>query len=300
MLNDYLAKESSLQQLTYSTNEVLAPHSTFGIGGQCDFFVKPITEGALISLLSFLKKHRIPYFIMGNGSNLLFDDDGFRGCIISTKELKEMHLEQNEIEVACGYSLIALSSFAQKNGLSGLEFACSIPATVGGAIYMNAGAYGGQMQDVITTVRYLNENGNIATAYDHGFSYRHSIYQAKELTVLSCKIRLKSDASDQILARMLENKEKRKTTQPIAEKSAGSVFRREEGIIPAKLIDEAGLKGFSIGGASVSTKHAGFIINHNNATSKDVLTLIDQIKTIVWERYGVKLVSEIRYLPSHK
>lgn len=300
MLSNYLAKESSLNSLIYYKDEPLAPHSTFGIGGQCDYFVKPLNESALIALIGVLKKTEAPYFVIGNGSNLLFDDRGFRGCVISTKELKTVTLRGETIHAECGASLIALSSLAAKHSLTGLEFACSIPATLGGAVYMNAGAYGGEMKDIITTVRYLDTDGSVQTTLDHGFDYRHSVYQNTDRIILSASLTLKSGSGEEIYARMQENKAKRSNTQPIHEKSAGSVFRRMENVIPAKLIDEAGLKGLCVGDAAVSCKHAGFIVNKGNATSADVLALIALIETTIQKRYGVSLSCEIRYIPERQ
>ena len=296
MLNNYLAKECSLNNLAYQINEPLAPQSTFGIGGQCDYFVKPFSEGALISLIAFLNENRIRYTVIGNASNLLFDDAGYRGCVISTQGLRSVSIRDTEIEVGAGYSLIALSSQAQKRGLSGLEFACSIPATVGGAVYMNAGAYGGEIKDIVTTVRYLSPDGKVVETSEHGFSYRHSVYQENDGVILSCCMSLTHKDADLILDKMEENRQKREATQPTREKSAGSVFRRMPDCIPAKLIDEAGLKGFSCGGAEVSTKHAGFIVNRGSATSRDVCTLISRIQEIIKARYGVSLCCEIRFI----
>ena len=293
MLQDYLVKESSLNHLHYQKDAMLAPHSTFGIGGHCDYFVTPFSENCLIELIAFLKKRKFRYIVIGNGSNLLFDDRGFRGCVISTKAMRDVTVDGNVLTVSAGYSLIALSQLAAKHSLSGLEFACSIPASVGGAVCMNAGAYGGEMKDIVTSCRYLTKEGNVCETTDHDFSYRHSRYQLTGETVLSCQIRLQHAETDEILSRMKENKTKREATQPTKEKSAGSVFRRMEGVIPAKLIDEAGLKGLTVGGATVSEKHAGFIVNRGNATAKDVLSLIDLIKKAVRDRYGVDLVCEI-------
>ncbi len=298
MLADYLAKESSLNTLAYQLDEPLAPHSTFGIGGQCDYFVRPFTEDALVRLITYLKKSNIRYTVIGNASNLLFDDDGYRGCIISTKGLREALIQDEEITVSCGYSLIALSSLAQKNALSGLEFACSIPATVGGAIYMNAGAYGGEMKDIVTTVRYLSNDGLILETADHQFAYRHSSYQTDERVILLCRIKMTRKDPNVILQTMQEFKKRREANQPTREKSAGSVFRRGENCIPAKLIDEAGLKGLSCGDAVVSLKHAGFIINRGTATAHDVLNLIDRIRSIIYKNYGVQLYCELRYIPA--
>ena len=296
MLQDYLAKECSLNHLNYQKDAMLAPHSTFGIGGHCDYFVTPFSETCLIELIAYLKKRQTRFIVIGNASNLLFDDHGFRGCVISTKAMRDVTVDGNVLTVSAGYSLIALSQLAAKHSLSGLEFACSIPGTVGGAIFMNAGAYGGEMKNIVTSCRYLTKEGIICETTDHDFSYRHSRYQLTGEIVLSCQIRLQYAEKDTILSRMQENKAKREATQPTKEKSAGSVFRRMEGIIPAKLIDEEGLKGLAVRGASVSEKHAGFIVNRSNASAKDVLMLIALIKKTIKDRYGVDLICEIQHI----
>ena len=296
MINDYLAKECSLSQLTFQTDAMLAPHSTFGIGGQADYIVKPLCEDALIRLIDFLKKNGIRYGVFGNGSNLLFDDAGYRGVVILTTGLKNYRITETVIEAECGTSLIGLSALATREGLSGLEFACGIPGSLGGAVYMNAGAHGGEMSDVVLSVRYLDSEGTVRETTSHGFSYRHSFYQDRDYIILSCKMGLRFGDREEILRKVAANKEKRESTQPTRERSAGSVFRRSDGIIPAALIDRAGLKGLSVGGAQVSRKHAGFIVNTGNATACDVITLINLISEKIYSLYQIQLTPEIRLI----
>ena len=296
MLKDYLAKESSFGHITFQTDALLAPHTTFGIGGQADYLVTPQTEEALLSLISFLREREIRFGVFGNGSNVLFSDKGFRGVVILTSGLRRVVIQDTMIEAYCGASLIALSQKAAKSALSGLEFACGIPGTVGGAIYMNAGAHGGEMSDLVLSSRYLDQFGTIHEITSHDFSYRHSVYQDTDRIILSCKLGLSYGLASDIDRRMYENKTKRESTQPTKEKSAGSVFRRMEGVIPAALIDQAGMKGHSVGGAAVSEKHAGFIVNRGGATAYDVLTLIECITQKIESMYRVRLIPEIKYI----
>ena len=296
MLKDYLAKESSLHHLSFQTNVSLAPHTTFGIGGLADYLVIPQSEESLLVLIGFLRENGIRFGVFGNGSNLLFDDKGYRGVVILTSGIRHICFTDTLVEASCGASLIALSMKAAKNALSGLEFACGIPGTVGGALFMNAGAHGGEMADIVLSSRYLDTQGNLHEITEHDFSYRHSRYQENGGIILSCRMGLSYGKESEIRARMAENKKKRESTQPIKEKSAGSVFRRSDGVIPAALIDRAGLKGLTVGGATVSEKHAGFIVNRGDATASDVLCLIDLIKERIAALYGVELVPEIRYI----
>lgn len=296
MLKDYLAKESSLNHLTFQTDARLAPHTTFGIGGHADYLVIPQSEQALLSLVAFLREKEIRFGVFGNGSNVLFDDRGFRGVVILTGGIRHMTFQDTLVTVSSGASLVSLSLQAAKHSLSGLEFACGIPGSVGGAVFMNAGAHGGEMSNVVISSRYLDSLGNVREITQHDFSYRHSIYQNHDWIILSCCLGLSSGSRADITARMAENKETRTKTQPIKDKSAGSVFRRTEGVIPAALIDKAGLKGLSVGGASVSEKHAGFIVNRGDATARDVLTLIDLVKQRIKSVYDVELIPEIRYV----
>ncbi len=297
MFEDYLAKECSLNRLTYHRNIALAPYTTFGIGGVADYLVMPHSEDSLVSLIALLRENKIPFFLCGNGSNLLFDDRGFRGVVIRTTSLRGFRITDTVIEAFCGTSLIALSAAAARASLSGLEFACSIPGSVGGALFMNAGAHGGEMADVLLSSRYLDESGCVRETTEHDFSYRTSRFQKTGEVILSCRLGLSYGKGEEILHKMAENRERREASQPVHQKSAGSVFRRGEGIIPAMLIDEAGLKGMSVGDAVVSEKHAGFIVNRGGATAKDVLTLIEKIKERIFALYGKELFCEIRYIP---
>jgi len=297
MLKDYLVKESSFNRLTFQTDARLAPHTTFGIGGHADYLVAPQNEEALISLVAFLREKEIRFGIFGNGSNVLFDDKGFRGVVILTNAIRSVDFRDTLVKVSCGASLISLSMQAAKHSLSGLEFACGIPGTVGGAVFMNAGAHGGEMSDIVLSSRYLDAVGNVCEITQHDFAYRHSVYQDSDRIILSCCLGLSYGTESEIRAKMAENKQKRTMTQPIKDKSAGSVFRRTEGIIPAALIDKAGLKGLSVGGACVSEKHAGFIVNRGGATACDVLALIELIQQKIDSVYGVQLIPEIRYIP---
>lgn len=296
MLKDYLVKESSFDRLTFQTDARLAPHTTFGIGGHADYLVVPKNEDALVSLIAFLRENGIRFGVFGNGSNILFDDKGFRGVVILTRGLRGVQFQETQVTVPCGYSLISLSKQAAKHSLSGLEFACGIPGTVGGAIFMNAGAHGGEMADIVISSRYLDAMGNVHKITEHDFSYRHSVYQDTDRIILSCCLNLSVGNEADICSKMEENKQKRTASQPIKDKSAGSVFKRTEGVIPAALIDQAGLKGLSVGGASVSKKHAGFIVNRGDATAYDVLMLIELIRKKIDSVYGVHLVPEIRFI----
>lgn len=296
MLKDYLVKESSCNRITFQKDARLAPHTTFGIGGLADYLVVPQSEDALLSLVAFLREKEIRFGVFGNGSNVLFDDNGYRGVVILTSGIRGVEFTDTLVKVSCGASLISLSRQAAKHSLSGLEFACGIPGTVGGAVFMNAGAHGGEMSDIVLSSRYLDNSGKVCEITQHDFSYRHSVYQDSDRIILSCCLALSYGTESEILAKMEENKYKRTTTQPIKEKSAGSVFRRTEGVIPAALIDKAGLKGLSVGGARVSEKHAGFIVNRGDATARDVLSLVELIQKRIDSVYGVKLIPEIRYI----
>lgn len=297
MLDDYLAEKRSLSHLTFRKNCPLASYTTFGIGGAADYLVMPETEEALINLIGYLRRQEIRFFLCGNGSNLLFDDKGYRGVVILTKKLRSFRIVDTVMEAAAGASLIAVAAAAAHASLSGLEFASSIPGTVGGALFMNAGAHGGEMKDVVLSSRYLDAEGRIREITEHSFSYRSSLFQENGGIVLSCRLGLHYGRPDEILCKISENRKKREDTQPVKMKSAGSVFRRTESCIPAKLIDEAGLKGLSVGDAAVSEKHAGFIVNRGNATAADVLSLIEKIRERILLQYGKELVCEIRYIP---
>ena len=287
-------------------NEPLAKHSSFKIGGPAKIAVFPKNTDELVSVLKSIKNCNYKYKIIGNGSNILFDDKGFDGIIIFTKHLsdtKYIHRgEKTLIKVGCGRSLTELSGDAgKKHSLSGLEFAYGIPGTIGGAVYMNAGAYGGQMSDVVKETEYFDtKSGKVVTltAEEHKFDYRHSLFaEHPEYIILSTTLELKEGNTEEIWAAMSKNLTSRREKQPLEYPNAGSTFKRPSGHFAGKLIEDSGLKGYTVGGAQISEKHAGFTINIGGATSSDVLALIEHTKETVKQNYNVELESEIIYLP---
>ena len=281
-------------------DEPMSSHTSFRTGGPADLYVVPHTVDEICEAVTYCEKNNIKYMLFGNGSNTLVTDKGIRGAVISLKGLDYINADKdkNTIDVGAGVSVIKLSKFAEEHGLSGLEFACGIPGTVGGAIFMNAGAYGGEFKDIVKDVKFFLPKELITKEYTNdqcGFSYRTSIFQNMEKPlILGGTLNLTPGNVEDIKAKMKENMESRNTKQPVNLPSAGSVFKREEGVIVAKLIDDAGLKGYKIGGAEVSTLHAGFIVNSDNATSQDILDLIDHVKNVIKEKYDVSLHEEIK------
>lgn len=279
-------------------NEPLSLHSTFKIGGEARYFAEPETEEEFIALLRAARLACERYVIIGNGSNILFTDMGYSGVVISTIAMKSISVEGCRITALCGASVIKTAIEAQKNGLSGLEFAYGIPGTIGGCISMNAGAYGGQMSDVVAQTRcYDSEKDEIfvLSNSDQNFGNRHTVFtDHPEYVILGSTFELHADDPDEIQARMSDYMSRRQDKQPLEFPSAGSVFKRPEGYFAGKLIEDCGLKGYTVGGAQVSEKHAGFIINLGGATSSDVLGLVDHIKQTVHDRFGVQLECEIK------
>ena len=287
-------------------NEPLAKHSSFKIGGPARFAIFPSNKDELVSILKEIKNCNYKYKIIGNGSNILFDDKGFDGIIIFTKHISEIQYirrgNKTLLRAECGRSLTELANEAgKKHSLTGLEFAYGIPGTVGGAVYMNAGAYGGQMSDIVIETEYFDTNeGEVKTltAQEHKFDYRHSVFaDHPEYIVLSTTLELQEGNAEDIFAAMTKNMTSRKEKQPLEYPNAGSTFKRPTGYFAGKLIEDCGLKGYTVGGAQISEKHAGFTINVGGATSADVLSLIEHTKMTVKENFGVELESEIIYLP---
>lgn len=275
-------------------NEPMSKHTSFKTGGIADIFVAPET---LQELVEILKLDEMPITIIGNGTNILVRDGGIRGLVVSTIKLRNYKVDGEFIEAECGMPLIMLSRIACENSLSGLEFAGGIPGTVGGAVVMNAGAYGGEMKDVVFSSMYIDENLKINEITNHKFDYRKSIYTSEiNGTIVSVKLKLQHGNKEEILKKMNENNESRNLKQPTNMPSAGSTFKRKDGVIVSKLIDEAGLKGFSIGGAEVSAKHAGFIVNKGGASSSDVLNLIEYVKNVIKEKYNIEIDTEIKII----
>ena len=282
-------------------NESLKKHTSFKIGGKCKILAYPKNPKQVLYILNICKNNGIPYFILGRGSNLLVSDSGFEGVVISSKNLNNIKLiSDNEIYCESGVNLSKLCSFALENSLSGLEFAFGIPGSVGGAVFMNAGAYGGKMKDIVKNVTHLDNMGHIQKLSEHDlkFSYRHSVYQEQDSFILGAILKLFKSDKSKIRLKMDELLGKRKAKQPLEFPSAGSVFKRPKNGYAAELIEKCGLKGEKIGGAQVSQKHSGFIVNLGGATSDDVNNLIKKIQKVVVKNSGVFLEPEIKYIES--
>ena len=291
-------KQKLLQAgIPFRENEPLAAHCTFKIGGPAQLFVQPQTEQQLCSAAALCKEQAVRYYLLGNGSNILFADEGFAGVVIDISALgSDIAIEGNTLTAGAGVRLAILCRAALEHGLSGLEFAYGIPGTVGGAVYMNAGAYGGEMKDVLTVVRYLTAEGEVvqASAAELDLSYRHSIFEENGGCILSAQFALQPGNAADIRAKMDELMAKRADKQPLDKPSAGSTFKRPAGAFAAALIDQCGLRGFRHGGAAVSDKHCGFVVNLGGATCADVLALCDEVRAIVKEKTGYELEKEIR------
>ncbi len=273
--------------------------TSFRIGGNADLAVYPADSEAFVFGVNTAKKLGVPYLVIGNGSNTLASDKGFRGVVFVTTDMRKVTIDGEYLTAGCGCLLGSIGTNASTAGLSGAEFANGIPGTVGGAVYMNAGAYGGQMSDIIhSTECYDIDSGEVLVLDNaaQNFDYRHSIFMDKNYIVLSATFKLTKGNPDEIKAKMNEHLKARREKQPLEYPSAGSVFKRPEGHFAGKLIEDAGLKGTSVGGAMVSPKHAGFIVNTGDATAADVLSLIEIIKEKVNSMFGVMLECEIRFV----
>lgn len=278
-------------------DESMASHTTFRIGGPADYFVMPEGTEELASVLNLCKEENMPYFILGNGSNLLVGDKGFRGVVIQLyKNFDGIQIEGTTVTAKAGAMLIRVAKEAGKAGLTGLEFASGIPGTIGGAMVMNAGAYGGEMKDVVTAVTVLTKDGKIKTltGEEMNFRYRGSVVEDEGCIVLEAVMELKEGNLEEIQARIEELSVQRKTKQPIEFPSAGSTFKRPEGYFAGKLIQDSGLRGYRVGGAQVSEKHCGFVINAGGATAADVIKLMQDVSEKVNEQFGVTLEPEVK------
>ncbi len=275
---------------------VLKDYTTFKIGGRCDLLVKLNGEDSFIKLIPLAERLGVPYYIFGKGSNLIVDSDGITGVVfVSGKDYAEIRLiDETTIYCTAGASLSTLCKFALENELTGLEFAYGIPGSLGGAVFMNAGAYGGEMKDVVTGVKVMNVTGAISeyTADKLDFSYRHSRFTESGEIILSAVVKLEKGDEKQIKAQMNDLMERRCSKQPLEYPSAGSTFKRPEGSYASMLIDQCGLKGVHVGDAEVSTKHSGFIINKGNADFSQLMELIEIVKNTVKEKTGYILECE--------
>ena len=277
----------------------MSRHTSFKIGGNADLFVMPRSENELKKVIAFCKAESVNSYIVGNGSNLLVSDEGLRGAVISFgKQFADISVNGTVITAQAGALLSNLCRFACDNSLGGLEFAFGIPGSVGGAVFMNAGAYGGEMKDVIVSVRALFPDGEIRDipAAEAGFGYRTSAFQSSGAIILSADFKLTPCDKAEIEAQMNDILGRRKDKQPLEWPSAGSAFKRPLNGFAAALIDNCGLKGFTVGGAQVSEKHAGFVINRGGATCEDVMELLSRVRETVLEKTGVELEAEIKRL----
>ena len=281
------------------TGEAMSRHTTFKIGGPADYFLMPDKDTDVGRIVKICKESAIPYFILGNGSNLLVGDAGYRGAVIQIyKNMSAVTVEGTEITVQAGALLSSVAAAAKNAALTGFEFAGGIPGTMGGAVVMNAGAYGGEMKDVLTEVTVMDEEGEIVTlpADKLELGYRTSIIKTAGYIVLEAKLQLKEGNPEVIRETMKDLTIRRTTKQPLEYPSAGSTFKRPEGYFAGKLIMDSGLAGYQVGGAQVSEKHCGFVINAGGATARDVRTLMDNVRDIVYKKYGVTLEPEVKFL----
>ena len=296
-----LINELKSNNISYKLDEPMSKHTSFKTGGNAAVFVDIENAESLGKVLRICEETGTDIFVLGKGSNLLVSDDGIRdkAVIHLSTDFAEMKLlDETTIEVQAGASLASLCKFALANSLTGLEFAYGIPGSVGGAAYMNAGAYGGEMKDVVTRVNHLDKKGNTGSycGDELDFSYRHSAYSDSDLIITSVVIKLEKGNQAEIEAQMTDVMGRRVDKQPLEYPSAGSVFKRPEGYFAGALIEQSDLKGKRVGGAMVSEKHAGFIINYDNATTTDVINLIKHCQKTVFDKFGVELHTEIKFV----
>jgi len=283
----------------YSTDALLKDYTSFKIGGNADVMLFPDTVEKTSAVIKMINRENITALVIGKGSNMLVDDKGFRGVVINTCKLDELMLvDETTVVCQCGVSLSRLCRFALENSLTGLEFAFGIPGTAGGAAYMNAGAYGGEMKDVLVSCEHINADGSIGvyTSDELKLGYRHSAYSDSDLFITALTLKLSKGNPDEIKAKMDELMGKRRDKQPLEYPSAGSTFKRPEGYFAGALIEQCNLKGYTVGGAQVSEKHAGFVVNKGGATASDVISVIEHCKKTVFENTGVTLEPEVKII----
>lgn len=291
----------NIKESEIKLDEDMSKHNSFKVGGKADIWIKVKTLDDLKYIIKYVNENKIPLNIIGNGSNVLIKDKGIRGITLQLdfNDIKIDEIDEKVIiYVGSGVKLAMLASMLQKKSIAGFEFASGIPGTIGGAIRMNAGAYGKEMKEVIKQVTYIDQQGNINVLKNEeiDFSYRHSRFKGKQDIIISAELELVKGNEEEIKQKMETYKNSRNEKQPVDMPSAGSTFKRGTNFIAAQLIDEAGLKGYSIGGAQVSKKHAGFIVNTGNATAEDVLKLIDYVIEVVYNKFGKILELEVEII----
>ena len=300
-LNQDFIREAGLLlgQEQFFVNEPMSRHTTFNIGGPADYLLFPSNMEELSKIFVLLKNYDIPHTILGNGSNVLVLDKGIRGAVIKMHApMSYKRCEGNRIVAGAGAYLKHVSQFAAENGLTGMEFACGIPGSLGGAVFMNAGAYDGEMAKIVVQVKTVTHNGKILT-YEKDeldFGYRHSVFQHNGQAICEIVLELAPGDKSSIQAKIDDFTQRRESKQPLEMPSAGSTFKRPQGYFAGTLIDETGLKGLQVGGAQISTKHAGFVVNSGNATAADVLNLIKEVQERVYAKNGVRLFPEVRII----
>lgn len=292
IINTYELLTKKVDSKQVFCDEPMKKHTSFKIGGNADFFVIAKNIEDIKWVIEVANMNNIPLNVVGNGTNLLVLDGGIRGIVLKP-QLNNIEVYDEEIIAEAGALLNLVCKKALDNELSGLEFAYGIPGTIGGAIKMNAGAYGGEMKDLVIETTYITRTGEIKTITEHGFSYRKSIFSNSDEIILKTKLKLSKGNKEEIQSKMKEYMESRKKNQPLELPNAGSTFKRGDSFITAKLIDEAGLKGYRIGDAKVSLKHAGFIVNKGNATAENILDLVAYIKEQVYEKFKQNIELEI-------
>lgn len=283
----------------FTYNELLSKHASFKVGGVVDILSTPKNLEELRKTLEYIKKNNLKWFVLGNGSNLLIKDSGYKGVCIKLSNFKEIEINDDTITVDAGALMSTVGNLCLKNNLSGFETLCGIPGTIGGGVYMNAGAYGFEISDILIKSTYMTPDGEIITLTkeEHDFSYRHSFYSDNpEYIILQSTFKLIIKEQEQIKELMDDCRHKRQDKQPLNFPSAGSTFKRPIGHFAGKLIEDAGLKGYTVGGASVSSKHSGFVVNHNKATSDDILQVISDVQKIVFEKFGIELECEVKII----
>lgn len=299
-LNELIDDLKEFNVGTIKVQEPLANHTTMKIGGPADLFVEPSSIENVVKTLNLVKKHDVKWRAIGRGSNLLVSDQGIEGVVIKLgNRLNSLELNDTLLTVGAGYSLVALTVLISRKGLTGLEFASGIPGSVGGAVYMNAGAHGSDVSKILTKAHILFDDGSFEWLTNKGmeFSYRTSILQKKRPgIVLEAQFQLSSGDKKEIMATMQKNKDYRKNTQPWDSPCAGSIFRNPLPHYAGKLVEEAGLKGYQIGGAQISEMHGNFIVNTGNAKAEDVLQLINYVKKTIFEMYQVEIETEVEII----
>lgn len=299
-MEKYYEVEQIVDKEKIKYNEELSKYTTMKVGGKCDLIIFPTTINEIKEIIKCVKKNNIEFFVLGNGSNVIVRDGGFKGVVIILKQnFCNYRVDDEYLVCQAGMAMPRLCYIAKENSLTGLEFAAGIPGTCGGCTKMNAGAYGSEMANVIYSTTYLDSNLELCTIYnkEHEFAYRHSIFlKNKDYVILEVTLKLNKGNAEEIKKVMDENNEARRTKQPLEYPSSGSVFKRPVGYFVGKLVNDSGLRGYRQGGAMVSEKHCGFIINYDNATATDVLNVIKHVQKTVYEKFAVSLTTEVEVI----